>query len=104
MDALYFITNHERIKLYTELLFFCVQCGCNLHDLGPLCLVVTCGGNRENPVKSSNNTEGHMEEAQQHGPAEGHHGGQQVFHCNVLSIIYLLLQILNRQCLKQIKW
>lgn len=94
----------KEINCTQKLLFSWVHCYSNLDGLGPLYLVVTCGGNRENSVKSSNNSECHMEEAQQHRPVEGYQGGHHVFQCIVLFIIYLLFQILHRQCLKQIKW
>lgn len=75
----------------------------DLDGLGPLDLAVTCGGNRENSVKPSKDTERDVEQAQQQGPAGGHQGAHQVFHGNVLFILNLLFQILHRQRLKQMK-
>lgn len=100
-----FMTNYERKKNCTQKgPFSCVHRYSDLDDLGPLDLVVTCGGNRENSVKSSKDTEGDVEQAQQQGPAGGHQGAHQVFHRNVLFILNLLFQILHRQRLKRIKW
>lgn len=66
----------------------------NLDGLCSLHQVSSHEGAGEDPAEASAHAEGHVEEAQKHGPVEGHQSGDNVLHRHVLHPLHLLLQTL----------
>lgn len=72
----------------------------NLYGLSSLDQIASHESVVENATESPSDTKYNMKEAKQHGPVEGHKGGQHVLHSHVLYPLDLLLQALHGQQLK----